>query len=65
MPLNLSRKAGEAIDVDGPATIRIVRIRGHRVEVQVTAPDTTKIVRSELCDDNPHKPDIGGESGNG
>lgn len=46
--LVLSRKKGEAIHVDGPATIIIVDTGGRRVGVGIEAPPTTRAIRTEL-----------------
>lgn len=62
MPLVLSRKEDETIVVDGPAVIRVQRIHLKRVEIAVEAPPSTSIVRGELSEENPRKPELG-ESG--
>lgn len=46
--LVLSRKRGEAIEVNGPAKIEIVQIAGNKVRVGITAPNDTLVMRSEL-----------------
>ena len=48
MVLILTRKHGEAITVDGPATIYIHEVIGDRVKVAIEAPRETTILRSEL-----------------
>lgn len=47
--LVLSRKIGTRIVVDGPAVIEIVEIRGDKVRLGVTAPNTTTIDREEIA----------------
>lgn len=46
--LVLSRNESEAIKVDGPAEIRIHRIRGNRVRLVIDAEASTKVIRTEL-----------------
>lgn len=46
--LLLTRKTGESIQVDGPATITIERQKGNRTVVGISAPASTRILRSEL-----------------
>ena len=46
--LVLTRKAGETIKVDGPCEISIQGVKGGRVTVGVTAPDSTRVLRGEL-----------------
>ena len=48
MPLILTRKAEETIVVDGPVTIRVVRIQGNRVTLACEAERETRILRGEL-----------------
>ena len=63
MPLNLSRKVGESIDIDGPSVVEVLKIGGNRVLLRVTAEDSVKILRTELRgeDDTDEflKPDLG------
>lgn len=47
--LVLSRKIGTRIVVDGPAVIEIVEIRGDKVRLGVTAPESTTIHREEVA----------------
>lgn len=48
MGLRISRRNGEAVTVDGPATIRIIKSgRGH-VSLNIDAPAETTILRDEL-----------------
>lgn len=51
MGLVLGRRAGEAIHVDGPATIYVDRIRGNVASIHVVADAKTKILRTELMKD--------------
>ncbi len=45
--LKLSRLPGQSIVIDGPATVT-TRQRGHRTLLAITAPPSTRIMRSEL-----------------
>ncbi|MCA9126263.1 MAG: carbon storage regulator [Planctomycetales bacterium] len=46
--LVLSRKAGEKIVVDGNITVEVIRMKGNRVTLGITAPESVKILRGEL-----------------
>jgi carbon storage regulator len=46
--LVLTRKTDEAIVIDGDVRISIVEIRGNRVKLGVTAPNSVSIQRLEL-----------------
>lgn len=46
--LVLDRREGEAITVDGPACITILRLKGGRVKIGVEADRTVKVMRAEL-----------------
>ena len=46
--LILSRRAGESIDIDGHIKIRVVCVKGNRVQVGIEAPQDIQILRSEL-----------------
>ena len=46
--LVLSRKAGEKIVVDGSITVEVIRMKGNRVTLGITAPESVKILRGEL-----------------
>lgn len=48
--LTVTRKQGQAIDIDGPALIRIKRIVGNTAKVQIVAPGSTRILRAELLE---------------
>lgn len=48
--LVLSRKAGEKIDVGDDAQIEVLQIRGNTVRLGLRAPDSVRLVRSELKD---------------
>ena len=48
MPLVLSRKETQTIVVDGPVTIRVVRITGNRVKLLCEADPDVSILRGEL-----------------
>lgn len=47
--LILSRKPGEALDINGEIEIKIVEVNGDKVKIGIKAPDDVKILRSELC----------------
>jgi carbon storage regulator CsrA len=46
--LVLSRKANEAIHIDGRIIIKIVKIKGNRVKIGIEAPEDVAIARGEL-----------------
>ena len=46
--LVLSRKVGESVDIDGQIIVRVVGVRGNRVQVGIEAPKDIQILRSEL-----------------
>ncbi len=48
--LVLSRKQGEAIQIDGNITIKIVNVGPGRVKIAIDAPSNVTILRQELCD---------------
>lgn len=50
MGLVLDRQIGQAVTVDGPAVIRVVRITGKRTKLYVEAPSSTLILREELSE---------------
>lgn len=45
--LVLSRKAGEEITVGLSVRIRVLQVRGHRVRIGVTAPQSISVHRGE------------------
>lgn len=47
--LLLDRRKGEAITVDGPARVTIVRMKGGRVKLGIEAEPTTKVLRAEIA----------------
>jgi carbon storage regulator CsrA len=53
--LPLSRKAGEAIQIDGPALVEVRRIGRSRVTLLVHAAEETNVVRKELTVLTPEK----------
>jgi carbon storage regulator len=59
--LVLSRKPGEEIIVGHNIRLRVVAIRGNQVQLGVTAPAETLILRSELC----QAPELPAESNGG
>lgn len=48
--LVLSRKSQESIRIGDSITVTIVRIKGNTVRIGIEAPESVKIVRSELPD---------------
>ncbi len=48
--LVLSRKVGETIVVDGNITLEILKIKGNRLTLGITAPESVKVLRGELND---------------
>ena len=48
--LVLTRKASEAIKIDGPATITILSTNGNRIKIGIDAPRDVKVLRGELLD---------------
>ena len=48
MALVLTRIPGETIVTDGPVTIEVARVEGHRVILRLTADKDVKILRGEL-----------------
>lgn len=48
--LVLSRKAGEKIVVDGNITIEVLKVKGNRLTLGITAPASVKVLRGELND---------------
>lgn len=46
--LVLSRKAGEALNINGEVEIKIVEISSDKVKIGINAPDNVRILRSEL-----------------
>lgn len=47
--LVLTRKAGEAVVIDGRITVRVLSTTGHRTKIGIDAPSATDIVRGELA----------------
>lgn len=54
--LVLSRKAGERILIGDDVAITVVRIGPNSVRIGIEAPRSMNIVREELCDFEPTKP---------
>ena len=46
--LVLSRKVNESVDVAGDITIKVISVNGNCVKLGVTAPNSVRILRSEL-----------------
>ena len=46
--LVLSRKKNESIIINGDVRIEVLQIKGNQVRLGIVAPDTMKILRSEL-----------------
>ncbi|MDZ4689504.1 MAG: carbon storage regulator [Planctomycetaceae bacterium] len=49
--LVLTRKRGEAIDIDGRIEVRVLSIQGNRVRLGVVAPESVNVRRGELIFD--------------
>lgn len=49
--LVLSRKPGQAIDIDGPCRVTVIRVAGDKVRIGFEADRGVKILRSELDDE--------------
>lgn len=49
--LVLTRKRGEAIDIDGRIEVRVLSIQGNRVRLGVVAPESVNVRRGELVFD--------------
>jgi len=49
--LILGRKLGEGITFDGPAEVVLHKLEGGRISLAIRAPNTTKVLRSELVVD--------------
>lgn len=47
--LVLSRKVEETIIIDGQIEIQVIRVEGNRVKLGIRAPQSVKILRSELA----------------
>jgi carbon storage regulator CsrA len=48
MSLALGRRAGESIEVDGPARITVVEIRGNYVRLSIDADKSVAIRRDDM-----------------
>lgn len=46
--LVLSRKAGEAIAIDGGIKVKVISVHGRTVKIGIEAPDSVSITRMEL-----------------
>jgi carbon storage regulator len=49
--LVLTRKRGEAIEIDGRIEIRVLSVQGNRVRIGVVAPESVTVRRGELVFD--------------
>lgn len=47
--LILSRKTGEALNINDDIEIKIMEITGDKVKIGINAPGNVKILRNELC----------------
>jgi carbon storage regulator CsrA len=45
MALVLIRREGECVQVNGPCTVKVLRVEGRRVQLVFDAPPETSIVR--------------------
>jgi len=48
--LVITRKPGESIEVDGPALIKFIDYNQGRARIGLDAPDSTRIMRTELLE---------------
>ena len=48
--LVLSRGIQQSVEIDGPCTVRVAKVRGKQVTLHFIAEDTTHIVRTELLE---------------
>lgn len=53
--LVLTRTAEQSVQLDGPATVKIVSVKHGKVRLAFTAPHSTRIRRTELIHGN-HRP---------
>jgi carbon storage regulator len=51
--LAITRRPGESFKIDDDVTVHISRVEGQQVRVDIDAPDSVNIVRSELLDKEP------------
>ncbi|HUQ70872.1 MAG TPA: carbon storage regulator [Planctomycetaceae bacterium] len=49
--LVLTRKRGEAIEIDGRIEVRVLSIQGNRVRLGIVAPESVNVRRGELVFD--------------
>lgn len=49
--LVLTRKRGEAIEIDGRIEVRVLSVQGNRVRIGVVAPESVTVRRGELVFD--------------
>lgn len=48
--LALTVVEGERVEVNGPASVRLVRVAGNRVRLHIVAPKSTRILRGKVAD---------------
>lgn len=63
--LVLSRQAGTALHIYGPARIEVVKIQGNRVTLGIKADGRTQILRAEIDGRDPLDPPDGQEAEEG
>lgn len=61
--LVLTRRVGEEIIIDDNIRVTVVRIKGKKVLIGVTAPDELGVLRDELCTDQDRRRRIDGLHG--
>lgn len=54
--LVLTRKPGETILIDGGIVLKVISVRGNRVQLGIDAPATVRIERAELARDGDRSP---------
>lgn len=59
MALTVTRRLNESIKIGDDVTVEVVRIRGNQIQLKVSAPRETRILRTELKADerNPNADD--------
>lgn len=60
--LVLSRKAGEAIAVEGGIQVKVIAVHGRTVKIGIEAPDSVSITRMELLLDTGSSSEVDPES---
>lgn len=56
--LVLSRRSGEQLRIGDDVVVEVLEISGGRVRLGITAPRDTAVLRDELIDEPPERPDV-------